>query len=144
MKQVFIAVILILFFVGCSNKQKPGTQSSSVEEYKLLGVKPDSSVPKMKLEQLLKTAGDFKGKNVVLEGVYGGACGDGDYYFKDKFDMIEFSLDQGSDIEKLKIGTPMRLYGRVIVHVSGKKESKEENEDREATISVEGKGVEHQ
>ncbi|MDF1611362.1 hypothetical protein [Stygiobacter electus] len=144
MKQVFIAVILILFFVGCSNKQKPGTQSSSAEEYKLLGVKPDSSVPKMKLEQLLKTAGDFKGKNVVLEGVYGGACGDGDYYFKDKFDMIEFSLDQGSDIEKLKIGTPLRLYGKVIVHVRGKSEGKEENKDREATVSVEGKGVEYQ
>ena len=144
MKHVFIAVTLILFFVGCSNKQKPGTQSSSAVEYKLLGAKPDSSVPKMKLEQLLKTAGDFKGKNVVLEGVYGGACGDGDYYFKDKFDMIEFSLNQGSDIEKLKVGTPIRLYGRVIVHVSGKKEAKEENESREATVSVEGKGVEYQ
>lgn len=125
MKQTIMTVSLVMLLIGSSAAQQAN---------KHIGALPGASTPNLKLEELLKTPEAYQGKDVVFKGIYGGACGDGDYFFKDKFDMIEFTLDQGSDIEKFKIGTPLRLYGKVKVRTS---------ESKEATVSIEGKGIEY-
>ncbi|MDE2026987.1 MAG: hypothetical protein KGJ11_00420 [Candidatus Omnitrophica bacterium] len=125
MKQIIMTVALVMLLIGSSAAQQAN---------KHIGALPEASTPNVKLDELLKTPEVYRGKDVVLKGIYGGACGDGDYFFKDKFDMVEFTLDQGGDIEKFKTGTPIQLYGKVKVRTS---------ESKEATVSVEGKGIEY-
>ena len=135
MKSVFVVIVMfaVALFAGCSKEQKV--------EYNQLGAAPDSTIPVLRLEELLKNPTAYSDKFVVAEGGYGGACGDGDYYFKDKFDMIEFAFDQGSEIEKFKLGTPLRLYGKVKVRMHSEKNEKDKSE---ASITMDVKGVEYQ
>lgn len=92
------------------------------------GEKIDATAPRVTLAELVSHPDLYEGKLVVVDGQHGGACGDGDFYFKDKFDMIEADPPQ-PEVASLKKGTPIRLYGLVKVH---RAESLKESEAKEA------------
>ena len=77
----------------------------------------DPNAQKVTLAELVKSPGQYEGKLVVVDGEYGGKCAgdDGDFYFKNKFDMIEADPPTAKVIEDLQKGVPVRLYGTVKV-----------------------------
>ena len=103
----------------------------------------DPKAPRVTLAQLLKDPTLHEGKSVVVEGLYAGACGDGDFFFKDKFDMIEAFPPNEAMMNACKKGDRIRLYGTV--KVRREEESAEESKEgkkEEATVVILGKGVE--
>ena len=102
----------------------------------------DPKAPKVTLAELVAKPNTYAGQNVVVEGHFAGACGDGDFFFKDKFDIIEVDPPK-PEACNLKKGTRVRLYG--LVKVSGGSESAEKTETgekREATVKIAAKTVE--
>lgn len=73
----------------------------------------DPNAPKVTLAELIAKPEAYDGKNVILDGQFSGACGDGDFYFKDKMDMIEADPPSPDVCTRLKKGTSVRLYGLV-------------------------------
>lgn len=117
--------VLVLFAAG-----------SSMAAGKRIGEQADPKAPKVTLEQIIAKPDDYQGKTVTVDGTYSGACGDGDFYFKDKFELIEFELTDAAlapEVDKLKKGTRVRLNGVVKVRRSG---------SGEAHVRVVAKGVE--
>lgn len=121
------ALVLLVAAVACSRSNQG----------KLYGEKIDATAPRVTLAELVSHPDAYEGKSVVLDGQYGGACGDGDFYFKDKFDMIEAD-PPSPEVTSLKKGTPLRLYGIVKVRrlqsVQGeasREETKEASEQQE-------------
>ena len=111
----------------------------------------DPKAPRVTLAQLLKDPTPYEGKTVVVEGLYAGACGDGDFFFKDKFDLIEAFPPNDAMMRACKKGDRIRLYGTVKVHrqeesaaESEAKEEKKEKKEKKGEVSVVvlGKGVE--
>lgn len=71
--------------------------------------------PKVTLAQIVDKPGVYDGKTVVLEGTHGGACADGeDFYFKDKFEIVE-ATPPSPQVMQLKKGTRVRVVGVVKV-----------------------------
>lgn len=125
-----------LFFLAISG--------CNAADKQLYGKAFDAKAPKVTLAQILAKPGDYEGKDVIVEGQFVGKCGDGDFFFKDKFDIIEADPPDPK-VNNLKKGTPIRLYGLVKVHRNeAEKENKEEkeSEESEATVKIVGKGVE--
>lgn len=83
----------------------------------LYGAAIDLNAQKVTLAELVKNPDQYAGKVVVVDGEYGGKCAgdDGDFYFKNKFDMIEADPPTAKVIEDLQKGVPVRLYGTVKV-----------------------------
>lgn len=79
----------------------------------------DPSAPTVTLAQLIAKPEAYDGQNVIVDGQFAGACGDGDFYFKDKLDMIEADPPSPEVCTRLKKGTPVRLYGLVKARRSG-------------------------
>jgi len=107
----------------------------------------DPKAPKVTLAQLVAKPDNYAGKTVIVEGTHGGACADGaDFYFKDKFDIIEVDPPSGSpETVQLKKGTRIRLYGIVKVRHSGSGGEKgEKKEAGEAEVRIAVKGMEVQ
>jgi hypothetical protein len=104
----------------------------------------DPKAPRITLAQLLKNPSPYEGKAVVVEGTYAGACGDGDFFFKDRYDLIEALPPNEAMMKACKKGDRIRLYGIVKVHrrEESAKESKEEKGNEEASVVILGKGVE--
>lgn len=140
---LFCVPLALVLTVGCSKtKDKPH-----------FGEAIDPKQAKVTLAQLLASPEVYEGKNVVVEGQFAGACGDGDFYFKDRFDIIEADPPQ-AEVCLLNKGTPIRLYGLVKVRRSGSSEPIEKGEaaeTREASerskkgevyVKIVGKGVE--
>lgn len=77
----------------------------------------DPNAQKVTLAELVKNPAQYEGKLVVVDGEYGGKCAgdDGDFYFKNKFDMIEADPPTPKVIDELQKGMPVRLYGTVKV-----------------------------
>ena len=120
-----VMAVLFLFAAG-----------SAMAEGKRIGDQADPKAPKVTLAQIIAKLDDWQGKTVTVEGTLNGACGDGDFYFKDKFNLIEFELSDAArvpEVDKLKKGTRVRLYGVVKVRRSG---------SGEAHVRVVAKGVE--
>lgn len=115
------ASVVLLFWLGCNRaNQKQTTQH--------FGSEIDKAAPQVTLAELVAHPGTYEGKSVVVDGQFNGACADGaDFYFKDKFDMIEADPPQ-PEVMSLGKGTPIRLYGIVKVRHS----RSEENEKQEA------------
>lgn len=106
------AALWIVLGAGCSQAGEPRRFGSPI----------DPKAPKVTLAQLIAKPDVYEGKDVVVEGQFGGACGDGDMFFKDKFDMIEADPPT-SKVIGLKKGTKIRLFGLVKVRrTSGAKE----------------------
>ena len=132
-KAVTLAVITTCIALG-THLAKAGEQR--------FGEAIDPKAPKVTLAELVAKPNTYAGQNVVVEGRFAGACGDGDFFFKDKFDIIEVDPPK-PEACNLKKGTPVRLYG--LVKVSGGSEGGEKTETgekREATVKIAAKTVE--
>ena len=79
----------------------------------------DQNAPKVTLAEVIAKPEAYDGKNVIVDGQFSGACGDGDFYFKDKFDIIEADPPSPDVCTRLKKGTPVRLYGLVKARRAG-------------------------
>ena len=140
-KQTIVAIAGMLVLLGVA------AGCSRWSRGKHYGEKIDSAAPRITLAQLVSHPDLYEGKLVVVDGQHGGACGDGDFYFKDKFDMIEADPPQ-PEVASLKKGTPIRLYGLVKVHraesskESEAKEAAERKERSEMNVKIVGKAVE--
>ena len=95
------------------------------------GQEIDPKAPKVTLAELVAKPDTYEGKDVVVEGQFAGKCGDGDFYFKDKFEIIEADPPK-PEVNLLKKGTAIRLYGLVKVHRGA----------GDPSIKIVGKGVE--
>ena len=140
LKTITLAVMTVLVLVAAG---------SALAEQKRYGDAIDPKAQKVTLAQLVAKPDAYAGKMVVVEGTHGGACSDGaDFYFKDKFDIIEVDPPSAaSDVVQLKKGTHVRLYGIVKVRHSGseaaeKGEKGEKKEAGEAEVRIAAKGVE--
>lgn len=103
----------------------------------------DPKAPKVTLAEIVAKPDLYAGKMVVVDGTHGGACTDGeDFYFKDKFEIIEVAPPNPKVME-LKKGTRVRLYGVVKVrHKTSEKAEKGGREAGEADVRITAKGVE--
>ena len=114
-----------------------------VERHRTFGQPIDPRTPKITMAELVAKPEAYEGRNVVVEGRYDGACGDGDFYFKDKLDMIEADPPQ-PEVTALAKGTPIRLYGLVKVRrkEAGSEAGEKTDKKAEAEVRIAGKGVE--
>lgn len=103
----------------------------------------DPKAPKVTLADIVAKPDLYAGKMVVVDGTHGGACADGeDFYFKDKFEIIEVAPPNPKVME-LKKGTRVRLYGLVKVrHKASAKADKGGREPGETDVRINAKGVE--
>ena len=104
---------------------------------------PDS-VEVVKLEEILKNPQEYKDKEVVLEGNYGNYCCASDFVYKEGLEAVEV-YPKGFPTPKLKMGTPIKVYGivRSIEKKAEAKEAKEKEEEEEHhEVYIEAKGVE--
>ena len=119
---------------------------STMAQQKRYGDAIDPKAQKVTLAQLVAKPDAYAGKLVVVDGTHGGACSDGaDFYFKDKFDIIEVDPPSAaSEVVQLKKGTHVRLYGIVKVRHSSSEaaEKGEKKEAGEAEVRIAAKGVE--
>lgn len=93
----------------------------------LYGDAIDPKAPRATLADLIAKPEAFEGKDVVVDGIFAGACGDGDFFFKDKVDIIEADPPK-PEVCALKRGTPIRIYGLVNVHRTPAGEAGEKGE----------------
>lgn len=95
---------------------------------------------KATLAELIAKPDAYHGKDVVVDGNFGGKCCGADFFFKDNLETIEVTPPaNGKQCMLLKAGTPIRLYGKVNVI---KREAAEGQKAPEPIVSIEGKGVE--
>ena len=89
--------------------------------------------PKIALAELIKSADAYKGKLVQVEGTLVDVCADGDdFYFKDKFDLIEVEPPAGAELPYgSKKGSRITVYGTVRVRHRG----------NDVDVRIEAKGV---
>ena len=104
----YLAGIGVLVLAAACGKAQSGAQYGDA-------IDPDAQ--KVTLAELVKNPDQYAGKVVVVDGEYGGKCAgdDGDFYFKNKFDMIEADPPTPKVIDELQKGMPVRLYGTVKV-----------------------------
>lgn len=133
------ALGLLILASGCS-------RTKSVQRY---GAPIDTTAPKITLAELVSKPETYSGKNVVMDGQFAGKCGDGDFYFKDKFDIIEADPPDPK-VCLLDKGTPVRVYGLVKTRATGASEANKATERKEGgnedhtehTVRLAVKGVE--
>lgn len=99
---------------------------------KQFGAAIDPAVEKVKLADLTAKPAAYEKKRVVIDGHYAGACGDGDYFFVDGEEVIEFVFPS-TDITTIKKGTPVRLFGTVVIH---------RREGGQTSVGIDGIGLE--
>lgn len=147
---LLLVLAIALFASACRNDAASGlSQSASA------GTTPatPAAAPTVTLAQIAAAPDAYEGKNVVVAGTYNGACGDGDYYFKDKFDLIEFDIIEPdvprAEVEKLAKGTRIRLHGRVKVRRHASEDPQHEGTtataektEREAEVRIAANHVE--
>lgn len=95
------------------------------------GKEPEAKTPKVTLAELIAKPDAYEGKDVVVDGQFGGTCEDGDFYFKDKLEIIEAD-PPAPELNSLKKGTAIRLFGLVKVRRGS----------GDPTVKIVGKGVE--
>ncbi|WP_075790615.1 hypothetical protein [Massilia putida] len=80
-----------------------------------------ASIPKetqtVALSEVVKHPDLYKGKTLAVTGTLGDMCSDGDdFFFKDKFDLIEVVPPRGVTLPyKDMKGAKTRVYGKVMV-----------------------------
>jgi len=78
------------------------------------GKEPDPEAPRVTLAALVAEPEAYEGKDVVVDGMFAGNCGDGDFFFKDKLDIVEAD-PPAPEVSKIEKGTPIRLFALVKV-----------------------------
>ena len=152
MKTVRIKILVAMFCLGLLFSFMTGYSFAAGK--KQFGETIPPTATKVTLAELVAKPESYEGKDVVVEGYFAGACGDGDFFFKDKFEIIEADPPK-PEVCSLKKGTPIRLYGLVKVHRKGSisevkekgeapegKAEEKEPEKGEVYITIVGKGVE--
>lgn len=132
MKQLgIICMALMVFFAGCSQKQK---EAGEVK-------KPKTKA--LSVDELVQNAEKYEGKMVTVEGRMGDICSDGeDFYFKGKFDLIEVIPPEGKMPSRSMKGKPLVVYGKVKIEHEEAEESeemKEEEHEKEEAEEPEAK-----
>lgn len=97
------------------------------------GREPDPKAPKVTLAELVARPDAYEGKDVVVDGQFAGTCEDGDFYFKDKVEIIEAD-PPAPEVNAIKKGTAIRLFGLVKV--------RRPSGGGDPTVKIVGKGVE--
>ena len=116
------------------------TASAMAQEKQRFGERIDPRAAKVTLAGLIAKPDAYEGKMVVIDGTFSGACSDGeDFYFKDKFDMIE-AVPPTPEVMQLKKGVRVRLYGLVKVRRRSP-EAGQKKEAGEAEVRLIAKGV---
>lgn len=100
---------------------------------------PDT-VKVVKLKEILQNPKEYKDKEVVLEGNFGGVCCATDFKYKEGLDMVEV-YPKGFSNPKLVIGKPIRLYG-IVRSIEKSVKSEAETEEEHHEVYIEAKGVE--
>jgi len=102
-----------------------------------------NNVEVVKLEKILQNPKEYKDKEVVLEGNFGGACCATDFNYKEGLDSVEV-YPKGFPNPKLNRGKPIRVYGivRSIEKRAESEEGEEKKEEEHHEVYIEGKGVE--
>lgn len=115
-------VLLFVSTAGCNGER--GEQR--------FGAAIDHQAAKVTLAELVAKPEAYDGQHVIVEGQFAGGCGDGDFYFKDKFEIIEAD-PPAPEVLSLQKGTPIRLYGRVKVRRTSAGDVAEKGEAAEGT-----------
>lgn len=102
------------------------------------GAAIDPKVPKVTLAEIVAKPDLYAGKTVLVDGTFAGDCGDGDFFFKDKFEIIE-ATPPDPKVCLLKKYTKVRLYGLVKVRRS---RPAKPGEAGEAHVRIDAKAVE--
>lgn len=88
--------------------------STTIAHAEILGKPIPQDVPRVKLQEILKSPEQYKDKDVVLEGNYGFYCCAEDFSYKEGTDSVEIS-PAGFENKQLKPGTPVRIWATVRV-----------------------------
>lgn len=90
---------------------------AALAQDKLFGTPIPKDSQTVALSEVIKHPDIYKGKALVVTGTLGDLCLDGDdFYFKDKFDLIEVVPPRGITLPyKDMKGAKMRVYGKVLV-----------------------------
>ena len=111
----------LLLAIGCQS-------AAAGQRY---GKEPDAKTPKVTLAELIEKPDAYEGKDVVVDGTFAGTCEDGDFYFRDKIEIIEADPPT-EEVNSLKKGTSIRLFGLVKVRRGS----------GDPSVKIVGKGVE--
>lgn len=97
----------------------------------------------VKLKEIVENPKAYKGKEVALEGNFGGICSDGeDFYFKEGLEIVEV-VPKGFPMPRFNKGKPIRVYGVVkSIEKKEKEEKGKEKGEEHNEVSIEAKGVE--
>lgn len=102
--------------------------------------KLDPAIPEVSLSELVKNSAAYAGKSVTVSGRFAGMCGDGaDFFFKDKFDIIEVIPPPDGLPQGIVIGTPLKVQGKVAVkseHAETAPHSGDKAESKESEVKV--------
>lgn len=102
-----------------------------------------NNIKVVKLEKILENSKEYKDKEVVLEGNFGGACCATDFNYKEGLDSVEV-YPKGFPNPKLDRGKLIRVYGivRSIEKRAESEEGEEKKEEKHHEVYIEAKGVE--
>lgn len=103
------------------------------------GKEPESKTPKVTLAELIAKPDAYEGKDVVVDGQFGGTCEDGDFYFKDKLEIIEVIPPPEGLPRDVVIGTPLTIQGVVVVKAHGAESPQESAREDEGGAESEVK-----
>lgn len=120
-----------------------GLLSCSKEGKEAIGVPIDPNAPVVQMAELLKNPKTYEGKIIVMEGQMSDICADGeDFFFKDRFDLIEVIPPKEGMPAKSNLGSPLRVYGRVLIKEESSEEEGAEGHEKTAEVKLEAKGLE--
>lgn len=108
---------------------------SSVSKAKL-----DPAIPDVSLSELVRNPAPYAGKSVTVSGRFAGMCADGaDFFFKDKFDIIEVIPPADGLPQGIVMGTPLKVQGKVTVrseHAETSPHPGEKADSKESEVKV--------
>ena len=125
---VLLLIAGILVFAGCGKK---GGQ---------LGQEIPGNIQAVKLKDIVNNPQEYKDKEVVLVGNFGGADCAEDFIYKEGLDMVE-ARPRGFKNPKANKGKPIKLYGLVRVVERGVIND-EGSEEASYEVYIDAKGVE--
>lgn len=90
---------------------------TALAQDKQFGAPIPKEVQTVALSEVVKHPELYKGKTLAVTGTLGDMCSDGaDFFFKDKFDLIEVVPPRGVTLSyKDMKGAKTRVYGKVMV-----------------------------
>ncbi|MEM5799954.1 MAG: hypothetical protein QXZ43_04810 [Candidatus Aenigmatarchaeota archaeon] len=127
----FFVTVLFLLPLGCRESK--------------YGQAIPANIKVVKLKEIIKNPENYKDKEVVLEGNFGGICCAADFNYKEGSEVVEV-YPKGFSIPKLNRGKPIRIYGVVRTikkMVEANEDTKEgtNNQEKSQEVYIEAKGM---